>query len=102
MEDDEYSGEMPATLSTSAVAQMLELTSETVVARLRAGAIPAHRIGGFWIIFKTELRAFVESRNYQVDRSPSAPVDVLAGYGSEMTYKDLIACLGKTKQTIYT
>lgn len=66
------------------------------------GTIPGHRIGGSWIIFKAELLASVESRSEQVDRSASAPIDVLAGYGNEMTYKDLIVCLGKTKQTIYT
>lgn len=102
MEDDEYWDELPATLSTSLVAQMLELNSETVVARLKAGTIPAHRVGSSWIIFKLELRAFIESRNSQADQNASVTVDVLANFRNEMTYKDVMACLGKTKQTIYT
>lgn len=102
MEDDEYWDELPATLPTSLVAQMLELSSETIVVRLKAGTIPGHRIGSSWIIFKLELRALVESRNNQGDQNLSAAVDVLADFENEMTYKDLMACLGKTKQTIYT
>ena len=89
----------PTTLTPDHVAQMLSLTKETVVAQLKAGTIPASFMGGSWIIFKAEILALVESRSGQ--QATSEPVDVLAGYANEMTYRDLIKLFGKTKLTIY-
>ena len=102
MDDDAYWDPFPDTLSTGDLAKILSVGKPAVLTRLKTGAIPGHLIVGSWIIFKAEIRAWIESTSNQAPLRPPAPVDVLAGYDDEMSYRDLMVLFGKTKQTVYT
>lgn len=102
MDDDAYWEAFPDTLSTANLAKILSVGKPAVLARLKNGVIPGHLIVGSWVIFKAEIRAWLESTSNQAPTEPPTPVDVLAGYDDEMSYRDLMLLMGKTKQTIYT
>lgn len=101
MMDDEYWVDYPETLTTADVAKILRVGKPAVFARLQSGIIPAHQVVGSWIIFKAEVRAWLDSTSNQAPDGPPAPVDVLAAYGDEMSYRDLMVLFDKTKPTIY-
>jgi hypothetical protein len=102
MDDDTYWEPFPDTLAPADVAKILSVGRPAVLAKLKNGVIPGHLIVGSWVIFKAELRAWLESTSNQTPRVPPAPVDVLADYPDEMSYRDLMTLMGKTKRTIYT
>lgn len=101
-DDDDYWDAFPDTLSTADVAKILSVGKSTVLLRLKTGVIPGHLIGGSWVIFKAEVRAWIESTSNQTPAAPPTAVDVLEKYADEMDYRDLTELLGKSKQTIYT
>lgn len=100
-DDDAYWDALPDTLTPTTVAKILNVGKPAVLSRLRSGVIPGYQIRASWILFKAEIRAWLASTSNQAPPGPPAPVDVLAAYGDEMTYRDLMALFGKTKQTIY-
>jgi excisionase family DNA binding protein len=100
-EDDSYWATYPDTLSVAEVAKILHAKKPSVFLRLKNGTIPAHQISGSWIIFKAEVRAWLDSTSNQALSSVPAKVDVLESYPDEMSYRDLMVLFGKTKQTIY-
>jgi excisionase family DNA binding protein len=102
MDDDSYWDPFPDTLTTADVAKILSVGKPAVLVRLKTGVIPGHLVVGSWVIFKAEVRAWLESTSNQIPAGPPAPVDVLAGYADEMSYRDLMVLFGKSKQTIYT
>jgi excisionase family DNA binding protein len=102
MDDDAYWKPFPDTLSISHVAKILIIREAAVLIRLKNGVIPGHLIVGSWIIFKAEVRAWLESTSNQLPAGPPTPVDVLADYADEMTYGDLVTLFGKTRKTIYS
>ncbi|ANP74860.1 DNA-binding protein (plasmid) [Cryobacterium arcticum] len=102
MDDGAYWDAFPTTLTTGDVAKILSVGKPAVLTRLKSGVIPGHLIVGSWIIFKAEVRAWLESTSNQAPPGPPEPVDVLADYAEEMSYRDLMELFGKTKQTIYT
>jgi hypothetical protein len=101
MMDDEYWDTYPETLTTSDVAKILHVGKPAVFARLHSGIIPAHQVVGSWIVFKVEVRAWLDSTSNQVPVGPAVVVDVLAAYGDELNYRDLMVLFDKTKPTIY-
>lgn len=101
MTDEEYWATFPETLTTTDLAKILRVGKVAVRSRLRNNIIPAHLISGSWIIFKQEIRAWLASTSNQPPAELLPAVDVLAPYGEEMTYRDLMNLFGKTKQTIY-
>lgn len=101
-DDDSYWDQYPATLTAAEVARILSVGKPAVHVRLKNGIIPAHMIVGSWVIFKAEVRLWLESTSNQAPSTPPTPVDVLADYAEEMSYRDLMRLTGKTKQTIYT
>jgi len=101
MTDEEYWATFPETLTTLDLAKILHVGIPAIRSRLRSNVIPAHLISGSWIIFKQEIRAWLTSTSNQLPTEPVAVVDILASYGEEMTYRDLMNLFGKTKQTIY-
>jgi hypothetical protein len=101
MTDEEYWATFPETLTTTDLAVILRVGKPAVRSRLRSNIIPAHLVSGSWIIFKQEIRAWLASTSNQPPVEPLPAVDVLAPYGEEMTYRDLMNLFGKTKQTIY-
>ncbi|MBC7594933.1 MAG: helix-turn-helix domain-containing protein [Kineosporiaceae bacterium] len=101
-DDDSYWAEFPDTLTTADTAKILRVGKATVLVRLKTGAIPGHLVVGSWVIFKAEIRAWLDTTSNQTPTTPAVPVDVLAGYEDEMSYRDLMVLLGKSKQTIYS
>lgn len=99
--DDDYWDAYPETLTTADVAKILHVGKPAVFARLQSGIIPAHQVVGSWIIFKAEIRAWLDSTSNQDPPSEPAEVDVLATYGDELSYRDLMNLFNKTKPTIY-
>lgn len=99
--DEEYWSTFPELLTSTDLAKILRVGKVAVRARLRSNIIPAHLISGSWIIFKQEIRAWLAQTSNRPPVEPVATVDVLASYGEEMTYRDLMELFGKTKQTIY-
>lgn len=101
MMDDEYWDLYPATLTTADLAKILRVGKPAMFRRLTSGLIPGHLVVGSWIIFKDEVRAWLESTSNQAPPGPPAAVDVLAAYPDELSYQDLMVLFGKAKQTIY-
>ena len=94
MRDDDWAAYGPV-LSTRNLAVILNLEQAAVLLRLRKGTVPAHRVGGSWIIFTAEVQAAWEA---------SVPgmggVDVLAGYPDPLLSHDVARLFGKGDQTI--
>lgn len=97
--EEEYWAQFPDTLTTEHVAKIIRTGVQAVRSRLRDGTIPGHRVADSWIIFKAEIRAWLPSTTNRP--KPIEPVDVLAGYPDELSYRDLMTLFGKTKQTVY-
>jgi len=102
MDDDHYWDLFPDTLTAADLSKILSVGRPAVLARLKSGIIPGHLIVGSWVIFKAEVRAWLDSNSNQAPAGPPADVDVLAGYADELNYRDLMAIMGKTKRTIYS
>jgi hypothetical protein len=100
--DDDYWATYPATLTAAHLSKILRIGEPAVHARLRNGTIPAHRIARSWIVFRDEIRAWLAASSNQPLIEPLPPVDVLAPYGDELNYRDLMDLFVKTKPTIYT
>ena len=102
MDDDHYWEPFPDTLSTADLSKILIVGRPAVLARLKSGVIPGHFIVGSWVVFKAEVRAWLDSNSNQAPAGPPADVDVLADYADELSYRDLMVIMGKTKRTIYS
>lgn len=100
--DDGYWEPFPETLSTADLAKILSVGRPAVLVRLKSGVVPGHLIVGSWVIFKAEVRAWLDANSNQAPAGPPADVDVLAGYADELNYRDLMVIMGKTKRTIYS
>lgn len=101
IDDDHYWDPYPHTLTVAEVQTILRVSRPTAFSRLKSGVIPAHYLVGSWIVFKAELRAWLESTSNQTQHDHAAEVDVLAGYPDELTYQDLMVLFRKSKETIY-
>lgn len=100
--DDEYWAGLPHALSVRQVSATLRVSDDSIWRRLKAQKLPAYRIAGSWIIFRDELRQWIECNSNQRDHTePVEPVDVLQQFGDELTFEDLMRIFGKTKQTVY-
>lgn len=97
--DDDYWSSLPHVLPIRELAPALRVHRDTVLRRIQDGTIPAHRIGRSWIVFTTELRAWLLTRRNQ-PMEADFDADPLAGWPDELTSADLIELFGKTKQTI--
>ena len=76
--EEDYWSQFPDTLTTADVAKIIRTGAPAVRARLRDGTIPGHRIADSWIIFKSEIRAWLAATSKRP--RTSEPVDVLADY----------------------
>lgn len=63
----------PEVLTTAQLAQLLQLTGETVRARIEDGSIPASRIGNHWRIYWPAIRARLEAGENFTPREPPTP-----------------------------
>ena len=50
----------PDELSVEDVAKMLGLTTKTIYKFLAAGELPGRRVGGFWVLYKSEIARRLE------------------------------------------
>lgn len=97
--DDDYWAKYPDPLPLVDIAAIVRLHETTVLRRLQSGEIPGHFIGGSWIVFKDEFRAWLGSmRNVPIP--PPADVDPLSRFDDELGVPELIELFGKGKHTI--
>jgi len=96
---DEYWSNFSDPLPLSELAQILRISDATVLRRLIDATIPGHFIGGSWIIFQSEFRAWIASRrNQPVDELPNP--DPLINCADQLGIAELMELFGKTKQTV--
>ena len=97
--DDEYWSTFSDPLPLSELALILRLSETTVLRRLQDATIPGHFIGGSWIVFQSEFRAWLASRrNLPMDGRPNP--DPLIACEDQLGMAELMEIFGKTKQTI--
>lgn len=101
IDDDHYWDPYPQTLTVAEMQTILRISRPTAFSRLQNGVIPAHYIAGSWIVFKAEVRSWLESTSNQATVDRTTEVDVLASYPEELTYQDLMVLFRKSKETIY-
>lgn len=100
-DDDIYWDAFPEVLSTNDLSQILSVGRPGIFTRLTKGIIPAYRLERSWIIFKPEVRAWLDANSNRPQPEPNGPVDVLADYAEEMSHRDLMRLFDKSKPTIY-
>lgn len=97
--DDEYWSHFSDPLPLSEVAVILRISEATVLRRLGDATIPGHFIGGSWIVFQSEFRAWLVSRrNQPLEELPNP--DPLINCDDQLGMAELMDLFGKTKQTI--
>jgi excisionase family DNA binding protein len=96
--DDEYWSSKPDVLTPRDTAKIVKKSEVTVWRWLKEGDIPAHQIGGAWLIYKEELRTCLD---VGLENTPLVPTALLAQFADEMSAADLAILIGKTKQTAY-
>jgi hypothetical protein len=97
--DDEYWPHFSDPLPLSELALILRLSETTVLRRLQDVTIPGHFIGGSWIVFQSEFRAWLASRrNPSMDELPN--LDPLIACEDQLGMVELMEIFRKTKQTI--
>lgn len=91
----------PAVVTPAEVAEVLGMRVGTVRAWLRAGTMPARRLGGTWIILKHEVIAWM-AESAGEPAPPEALDDPMADYPDFLTYRDLMRFFRITyKGTVY-
>ena len=97
--DDDFWAAFPDPLPLVDVAAIVRLSTVTVLRRLMSGEIPGHFIGGSWIVFKNDFRAWLGTmRN---DPLPPPPdLDPLDRFDDQLNVADLMDLFGKGKDTI--
>lgn len=99
--DDEFWANLPATLTTAALARTLRINEDTTLRRLGEGRLPGYRLTtSSWLVFRDELRAHLNASSNRLPQLTAAP-DVLDDYADVLGYRDLMRLLGKSKPTIY-
>lgn len=97
--DDAYWGQFPEVLTIKQVGAIVRRSRKTLYAWLDEGRLPAHYLGGVWIIYKEALRVWIEDPAHPVD---ALPEQFLARYPEELSALHIAELLGKTRQTVYT
>ena len=62
----------PEELSVEDVSKMLGLSTKTIYKFLAAGDLPGRRVGGFWVLYKSEIKQRLE-KTYNGNRSLDRP-----------------------------
>lgn len=97
--DDDFWARLPDPLPLVDIAAVVRLSDVTVLRRLQSGEIPGHFIGGSWIVFQDEFRAWLGTvRNVPI--APPPVVDPLARFDDALGVADLMDLFGKGKDTI--
>jgi len=101
-ESGDFWSDLPATLTTAALARALGINEDTTLRRLRDGRLPGYRLtSASWLVFRDEVRAHLEASSNRAPHGVSTP-DVLDEYPDVLGYRDLMRVLGKSKPTVYS
>lgn len=88
------------TLTTAAVAEMLNLSTASVRSWANTGRIPAYRVGRSWIMLSTELRVWLESTSTRPEPYRERADDFLAGLPPLLTKCDVARLLHVSVPTV--
>lgn len=59
-------------LSTKQVAELLGLSTKTVIRLAENGELPAYRVGDLWKFKRSEVEAYFDSRRYKPEQKENA------------------------------
>lgn len=98
MIDDAYWAKFPELLSISDLVKITRKSDQTVWRWLANGVIPAHRVGGAWIVYRDVFQHRLE----EPDVPYPLPVEWLATFDDELNIDDVMRLFGKSRKTAYT
>jgi excisionase family DNA binding protein len=101
MAHDDYWDSLPVTLKSKDLERLLQIGQTTVSLWLNRGTIPGHQIAHSWIVFRSEVRDWLESTSTVPVPEHEPYPDPLDGYGDYLNYQDLMALLGKSRPAIF-
>jgi excisionase family DNA binding protein len=101
MAQDDYWDSLPVTLKSKDLERLLQIGQTTVSLWLTRGTIPGHQIAHSWIVFRSEVRAWLESTSTVPVPEHEPYPDPLDDYGDWLNYQDLMVLLGKSRPAIF-
>jgi excisionase family DNA binding protein len=101
MAQDDYWDSLPVTLKSRDLERLLQIGQTTVSLWLNRGTIPGHQIAHSWIVFRSEVRDWLESTSTVPVPEHDPYPDPLDDYGDYLNYQDLMALLGKSRPAIF-
>jgi excisionase family DNA binding protein len=101
MAEDDYWDTLPVTLKSKDLERLLQIGQTTVSLWLTRGTIPGHQIAHSWIVFRSEVRQWLESTSTVPVPEHEPYPDPLDDYGDTLTYQDLMVLLGKSRPAIF-
>jgi len=101
MAEDDYWDTLPVTLKSKDLQRLLQIGQTTVSLWLTRGTIPGHQIAHSWIVFRSEVREWLESTSTVPVPEHEPYPDPLDEYGDTLNYQDLMVLLGKSRPAIF-
>lgn len=101
MAEDDYWDTLPATLRSKDLERLLQIGQTTVSLWLNRGTIPGHQIAHSWIVFRNEVRQWLESTSTVPVPDHEPYPHPLDEYGDTLTYRELMVLLGKSRPAIF-
>lgn len=101
MAEDDYWDTLPVTLKSKDLERLLQIKQTTVSLWLNRGTIPGHQIAHSWIVFRNEVRQWLESTSTVPVPEHEPYPHPLDEYGDTLTYQDLMVLLGKSRPAIF-
>jgi excisionase family DNA binding protein len=101
MAEDDYWDTLPVTLKSKDLQRLLQIGQTTVSLWLTRGTIPGHQIAHSWIVFRSEVRQWLESTSTVPVPEHEPYPDPLDDYGDTLNYQDLMVLLGKSRPAIF-
>lgn len=101
MAEDDYWDTLPVTLKSKDLERLLQIGQTTVSLWLNRGTIPGHQIAHSWIVFRSEVRQWLESTSTVPVPEHEPYPHPLDAYDEFLNYRDLMALLGKSRPAIF-
>lgn len=101
MAEDDYWDTLPVTLKSKDLERLLQIGQTTVSLWLNRGTIPGHQIAHSWIVFRSEVRQWLESTSTVPLPEHDPEPHPLDAYGDFLNYRDLMVLLGKSRPAIF-
>jgi predicted DNA-binding transcriptional regulator AlpA len=101
MAEDDYWDTLPVTLKSKDLERLLQIGQTTVSLWLNRGTIPGHQIAHSWIVFRNEVRQWLESTSTIPVPEHEPYPHPLDAYDEFLNYRDLMALLGKSRPAIF-